>query len=303
MYRITFQQIHYFLTIAKVLNFTEAAKLLYISQPALSKQIHVLENELGFPLLKRNKRTVELTLEGESLYKDWMVLENMISSSIYNAKLLKHNAVGTLNIGCTDTFHIDESLSELVEDFHHDYPHIDVNMESCGFKTLRERLHSNELDMIFIPFFELGNFKNIEWITFQEVKLGIAVPTSNPLSKREHVTIKDLKEEAFVTITPKESASGVEKIKLLCRQYGFEPRVIKCVSNLNSLTLALKSGVGVTICHSKLSSEKIKIYELDNQPKDSDIIAIWKKDIDSAELDLFKNKLYELLGNENKEED
>lgn len=246
---------------------------------------------------------MELTPEGESLYKDWGVMENMMSSSIYNAKLLKHNAVGTLNIGCTDTFQIDESLSELVENFHQDYPHIDVNMESCGFKTLRERLLSNELDMIFIPFFELGNFKNIEWITFQEVKLGIGVPTSNPLSKRDHVTFKDLKDEAFVTITPKESASGVEKIKNLCRQYGFEPRIVKCVSNLNSLTLALKSGVGVTICHSKLSSEKIKIFELDNQPKDSDIIAIWKKDVDSAELDLFKNKLYELLGNENREED
>jgi hypothetical protein len=64
---------------------------------------------------------------------------------------------------------------------------------------------------------------------------------------------------------------------MLCRQYGFEPRIVKCVSNLNSLTIALKNGIGVTIYHNKLVSEKIKIYELENQPKDSDIIAIWKK--------------------------
>ena len=67
MYRISFQQIHYFLTVAKTLNFTEASKTLYISQPALSKQINVLEEELGFSVLKRNKRNVILTPEGELL--------------------------------------------------------------------------------------------------------------------------------------------------------------------------------------------------------------------------------------------
>lgn len=295
MYRITFQQIHYFLTIAKVLNFTEAAKQLYISQPALSKQIHVLESEVGFLLLKRNKRSVALTPEGESLYKDWMIMENMMNSSIYNAKLLRHNAIGRLNIGCTDTFQVDESLSELVENFHSNYPNIEVNMESYGFKTLREQLISNELDIIFIPYFELENFKNVDWMNFIDVNLCIAISTSNPLSKQSHVTIKDLKNEPFVTITPKESALGVEKVRNQCRQNGFEPTIVKYVSNLNSLTLAVKQGVGVTICHNLISDKKIKIFELEEQPKDSNIIAIWKSDADSVELDLFKSELYNIV--------
>ena len=53
-YKISFQQIDYFLTVADVLSFTEAARILYISQPALSKQINVIETELGFPLFVRN---------------------------------------------------------------------------------------------------------------------------------------------------------------------------------------------------------------------------------------------------------
>ena len=291
MHRITFLQIHYFLTIARVLNFTAASKILFISQPALSKQILVLEEELGFPLLIRNKRSVALTPEGEQIYKEWSIIEEMMMNSIYNAKLLHHTAIGHLNIGCTDTFQIDEAISELTASFQAKYNNIDLNLESYGFKSLRDKLNSKDLDLIFIPNFELTNFKEVEWINFQKVDLGIAVPTSNPLSQREKLTVKDLEHEPFIVITPNESAVGIEKIKTLCNSYGFEPKIVKYVSNLNSLTLALKNGVGVTICHNKIADKKIKIYDLEHQPKDSDIIAIWKQRNKSMELELFKKEL------------
>jgi len=291
MNRITFQQIHYFLSIAKVLNFTEASKMLFISQPALSKQIQVLEDELGFTLLTRNKRSVSLTPEGEQLNKEWIVLEEMMINSIYNAKLLNQTAIGHLNIGCTDTFQIDESLSELVNNVHNKYPNIDINLESYGFKTLREKLKSNELDIVFIPNFEIPTYKNVEWLYFQEVDLGIAISVNNPLSQKERLDIKDLANEPFVVITPYESALGIEKIKALCLLNGFEPKIVKYVSNLNSLTLALKNGVGVSICHNKIADSKIRIFDLEHQPKDSDIIAVWNTNHNSIELDLLKKEL------------
>lgn len=300
MHRITFLQIHYFLTIARVLNFTAASKILYISQPALSKQIHVLEEELGFPLLIRNKRSVALTPEGIQIYKEWSVIEEMMMNSIYNAKLLHHTAIGHLNIGCTDTFQVDEALSELTASFQEKYNNIDLNLESHGFKSLREKLDSMALDIIFIPNFELTNFKEVEWINFQKVDLGIAVPVSNPLSQREQVTVKDLEQESFIVITPNESLIGSEKIISLCHSNGFEPKIVKYVSNLNSLTLALKNGLGVTICHNKITDKKIKIFDLEEQPKDCDILAIWKRRNKSMELEIFKAELIkykEQMGN------
>lgn len=291
MHNITFQQIHYFLTMARVLNFTKASKMLFISQPALSKQINVLETELGFPLFIRNKRFVSLTPEGEQLNKEWKIIEEMMMDSIYHAKLLQQTAIGHLNIGCTDTFHIDEDLSELMDSFRMKYPNIDINLESYGFKTLRDKLNSKELDTIFIPHFELCNYQEVEWVYFQEVTLALAMPTSNPLSKRDHVSIKDMVEEPFVIITPNESAVGVEKIKGLFQSYDFEPKIVKYVSNLNSLTLAIKNGVGSSICHNKISDKKIRIYNLENQPNDSDIIAMWSTRQNSIELDLLKKEL------------
>ena len=74
MYKINFQQMEYFLSVAEKLNFTEAAKSLYISQPSLSKQISLLEEELGFALFIRNKRSVRLTPAGEVLNRKWKLL-------------------------------------------------------------------------------------------------------------------------------------------------------------------------------------------------------------------------------------
>ncbi|MFA9463052.1 MAG: LysR family transcriptional regulator [Velocimicrobium sp.] len=291
MYRITFQQIHYFLAIAKTLNFTKAAKSLYISQPALSKQILVLENELGFSLLKRNKRSVELTLEGESLYHDWIILENMMNSSIYNAKLVKRSAVGNLRIGCTDTFQIDESLSTLIQNYQSHYPNIDIDLGSYGFRSLREQFNNGDLDVIFIPDFERINYKDIDYLLFQKVELCIAVPSSFSLSQKKNVVIQDLKDQPIITISPKESIIGVEKIKTYCRSYGFEPNIVKYLFNLNSLILGVRNGIGITICDNKINDNKIKTFNLENQPNDSDIMVVWKSNLDNAELDLFVSEL------------
>lgn len=178
MYRISFQQIHYFLTVAKTLNFTEASKTLYISQPALSKQINVLEEELGFSVLKRNKRNVILTPEGELLYKDWQILENMLESSVYRAKLIKCNTTGSLRIGCIDSFSVDSPLYQLLNTFREKYPKIDLDLSSYGFRVLREQFNNGEFDIIFIPDFECSHFKNIQKLTFMKVNLCIAVPAN-----------------------------------------------------------------------------------------------------------------------------
>lgn len=295
MYRISFQQIHYFLVMAEVLNFTEASKLLYISQPALSKQIQILEKEIGISLFIRNNQSVTLTHSGQSLFKEWSSFEDKLNSSISNAKALSHTYSGTLNIGSIETFECEESILEIVDSFRMNYPNINVNLELYGFRNLREKLNSKELDIIFIPYFELPAYKNIEFLHFQEVNLKIAVPASNPLSKLDTVTIKDLINQPFVVISSDESANGVETIKNTCRLNGFIPNIVKYTKNMNSLILAVKNGEGVTFCNNKIPiDKKIRLYEYQNPLKDSDIYAVWKTNNSKLELNFFKTELLNL---------
>lgn len=296
MHKINFQQIKYFLTLAETLNFTDAADILYISQPGLSKQIGALENELGFRLFVRNKRVVELTPEGESLYKDWSVLFKMYDSSVYNARVIGQRAVGNLKIGCTDTFNLDDFLPDIIEKFQKTYPNIDIDVSSHSFKSMREKLLSEEMDVIFTPYFELEDLPDVNWTKVLDITLGVAVPRSNPLSHLDTITLDDLKEQTFIMVSPSESHSGVEKTLRLLKK-SFEPKKIKYVSNVNSITLALKSGLGVAICDIKKGigqDHKIKSYPVPGMPNDSFIIAVWKNHRENLSLDLFCDVLKEL---------
>ncbi|WKY43336.1 LysR family transcriptional regulator [Eubacteriaceae bacterium ES2] len=293
MLRISFQQIHYFLTVANVLNFTEAAEHLFISQPALSKQIKALEAELGLTLFKRNKRLVELTEEGSLLLQEWNIIERMISTSIDNAKRLNSQEIGQLNIGYTDTFVLDSILGKLISDFNKNHTDIDISFGSYGYRTMRQSFKAHELDLIFIPFFELCNYTDINYHHILTVDLSVAIPLSNPLSQRDNISVNDLSDEKFVMISPKESPKGVEKILQNCRDSGFEPKEIKYVNNLNSLILSLENGVGVTICHDNITDKNVRFYKLPIQPRDSDIMAVWKSGKKSKELDLIIQALKE----------
>lgn len=295
MYKISFQQIHYFLTMAEVLNFTEAAKLLYISQPALSKQIQIMEKDLGFHLFIRNNQSVSLTPSGSSLFKEWKNIEQIFNLSVSNAKLLSNTFTGTLNIGSTETFCCEESILELTDVFRKNYTNINVNLESYGFRDLREKLNSKALDIVFVPYFELAAYKDIEYVHFQEIQMSIAAPASNPLSSLENVTIKDLVDQPFVAISSEESSNGIERIRNMCKLNGFTPNIIKYTKNMNSLILAVKNGEGVTLCNNKIPiDKKIRLYDYDNPLKDSDIFAAWKSNNSKIELNFFKTELLNL---------
>lgn len=300
MYKISFMQISYFLKLAQTLNYTEAAKILYISQPALSKQIAALEKELGFALFRRTNRSVELTLEGESLYQDWSSMDTLLNSSISTAKMIRKNAVGRLTLGLTDTFAISESFFHVVDDFRIKYPNINLDLESYGFRTIREMFNQEELNIILIPEFELENYTHVHTEWFQSVKLCIAISKKHPLAKKEHLAISDIKSLPMIVISPNESLNGINRIKNICRKEGFEPNIVKYTSNLNSLVLGVANGVGVTLCDNGVRSEKIRTYPLEEQPNDSDLYLVWKESAEHAEVKFFLDEIKSVIDDREK---
>ena len=294
--KISFQQIEYFLTMAETLNFTDAAKVLYISQPALSKQISVLENELGFNLFIRDRRHVVLTPEGASLYRDWSEMSKLMETSVYNARSISNQKTGKLAIGCSDSFDYGDILPPTVRSYMNSYPEVDLTIESHSFKTLREGLMDDKFDIILTPYFELDGIPDVYWLKLSDIPLSIVIPNSNPLSLLETVSITDLKNESFILISPQDSVGGTEHTRALCRRCGFNLKNVIYVPNISSMELAVKNGLGVAICNEKLfdgNNDTCKLYPLDIPQDDSFLVAVWKKKRKSIPLDLFTTILQE----------
>lgn len=287
---ITLLQIEYFFAVARHLNFTEAAKSLYISQPSLSKQIAILENEIGVKLFFRTKRDVRLTPAGVVLLKELGGVIEHIESAIEKAMQPDLGQNSTINIGCLETMNISGFLPLIIKKFKEKYTCVNLVFERHTFKSLREKLVNETLDIIFTLSFESDDSLGVLFNTVHRGNSYIVMEASNPLAKKENVTIKDLKEEAFVIISRDESPNGFDAIISICRKNGFTPKIVKQLPNVESVLLCVEMGIGVALFDSKVrisNVDNLKVFKVEDDFVN--VVMAWKKENMNPGIPLFTN--------------
>ena len=104
-------RIQYFVEVARRENFSQAAKALYVSQPNLSKQIALMEQELGFDLFRRVGKSVHLTQAGQYLYEQFKDLPERTAQAIAHAHALSRGDMGNLSVGVLEGQDVNLSMS------------------------------------------------------------------------------------------------------------------------------------------------------------------------------------------------
>jgi DNA-binding transcriptional LysR family regulator len=290
--RITLLQIEYFIAVARHLNFTEAAKSLYVSQPSLSKQIAILEDEIGIQLFFRTKRDVRLTAAGMVLLKEMGGVIEQIENAIEKSKKPDLGENSTLTIGCLDAMDMSTFLPRIIKKFKEKYPNVNLILERHSFKILREKLINKTLDVIFTLSFELDDSLGILSDVVHKGNGYIVIDKSNPLANRNDLTLSDIKDENFVIISRDESPKGFDGIMSLCRKHGFTPKIVKQLPNIESLLLCVESGIGIALLDSNIrmhNSDNIKGFKIEDDF--IEVIMAWKKENMNTAIPLFTNSV------------
>lgn len=286
-------QIKYFTAVAQYLNFTEAAKQLYVAQPYLSKQIAMLERELNLQLFIRTKRSVRLTPAGTVLLEELNDISRRLDNALEKARQACIGQTGSLSIGCLEALDLSDVFPPLIQSFRRDYPDVSLNLERHSFKALLDALTSRLLDVVITLSFEVKDRPGLCWETIYEHPGSIVMPTSHPLAKLKHINIIDLKDEPFIIISEQESPSGAAEFIQCCRARGFEPNIVKQAPSLESVLLWVESGMGLALLdrHIRLHNNPlIRLIELDENSQVG-IVAAWKKDNINPTIALFINRL------------
>jgi LysR family cyn operon transcriptional activator len=183
------RQLKYFVQLSKTLNFSTAAKELFITQSTLSHQILQLENELGQPLFHRNSHEVMLTEAGQMLLPLAMQTILDADSCLQRLDELKNLMSGELNIGVTFSFAC--IMAETLTAFLRRYPNVKVNVSQSTMADLISRLENHEFDFV-LAFRPLESNPRIESRVLFSHQLTAVVNEHHALASRPSITLEEL---------------------------------------------------------------------------------------------------------------
>lgn len=287
---MTIAQIKYFITAAKCQNFTKAADKLFITQPALSRQIAAMEMELNIQLFVRNNRSVKLTPAAVVLLEEFERIYDEYNMAVAKAASSFAGINGELNIGILEGAYVGDLFPSVLQHFAQYYPQVKINLRNYSFNALVEKLYSNELDLIITLLFDVKDRNKIQYEVIEPSRDHIVVHKTHRLANAKYVKLSDFKDDTIIMVSPEDSEMSPKLILDACKSSGFTPKV-KFASSLQEEMLWVEAGVGVCMLDSRNSLYKnstVCFLDVD-QVSDPSLTLAWNVDNYNPMKEIFRD--------------
>ena len=199
-----FQRIHYFIKAAEKGSFSQAAQEIYISAQALTKQINVLESELGGELFKRTSRGVELTDFGLYAFQKLSKIYKEFDSVLEDVKDYARNRKEQLKIGIFSDLPRDELVSPFMSFLLASCPNYQFQLEMVELYEGLAGIRSDNLDLLLTNMHEEDDMQGFTCLSFGEYDARIVVSLNHPWVMKDEITVEDMKKEAFIKMQMEE---------------------------------------------------------------------------------------------------
>lgn len=272
-------QIKYFLTVAKYLNFTNAANALYISQPALSRQIQIIEEELGCILFIRTSRSVQMTPSAQILKEELEEIYNQYNVAVAKAQSAYQGLSGELNIGILDGTRVGDLFPNVLGYFNRNYANVEIKMRNYSFSALLDNLNAGKLDFIITLKFDIDKQENIDYKIIEKTKDHIVMHKDHRLAGATKIMLSDLVNDTFIMVSAEDSVESPKLILDGFERAGVKPK-IKFAPNIQTEMLWVQAGMGVCMLDSRnvLNGAKdVRFIEVDGV-SDPSLVLAWKHD-------------------------
>ncbi len=228
-----------FVEVVRQGGFSEAAKVVFTTQSAVSKAVRQLEDELGLPLLNRIGHRTTLTDAGEVVYRRAIGILAGRDDLLAELAELRGLARGTLRLGLPPIGN-DALFAPVFAVFRSRYPGIEIKLEEQGARRLEEMVLADEVDLgaSLLPTPEAFESQSVRC-----EPMHVLLPSSHPLAGQEQVPMAGLKGNAFLLFETGFALNGI--ILDACRSAGFSPDVAARSSQINFIVELVAAGLGV----------------------------------------------------------
>nr|WP_248737267.1 LysR family transcriptional regulator [Neobacillus rhizosphaerae] len=261
MFALELRQLRLFMEVAKQKSITKAAENMHLSQPALSKSIIALEEELGMTLIIRTNKTSDLTDTGKVVleYAQKMnALQDEMKTTLNDMTNLTR---GQINIGLPP-FIGSLFFPRVMAKFHHAYPNIELNITEYGGARVVKSVEEGEFELgvAVLPLDE----QQFDIYPIVEEEMKLLVYKNHRLASRKEVEIEDLTDEEFIFYHDEFALNQMMRDHFIAA--GFEPKILFKSSQWDLMSEMVAANLGITIlpqsiCN-RVFTKDIKIIDL-----------------------------------------
>jgi DNA-binding transcriptional LysR family regulator len=238
------RQLRYFVALAQDLSFTKAAAKTNVAQPALSRQIRKLEDELGIALVDRTSRRVQLTAAGQRL----LVRATQIIDDVERARAdilqIRDLTSGRLAIGTTQTPG-PLNIVRLLSEFHQLHPGIELAVREELSVVIADRLRADELDLGFVSEIPEPARHGLELRQIASEQLVIALSLGHSLAGERDVDFDALRDEPFILFP--EGATIRSSFDRLAGRHGLDPHIAFVTTDTDRMRELVGLGLGISL--------------------------------------------------------
>ena len=275
---IELRHLRYFIAVAEELHFGRAAARLNISQPPLSQQIQILEQQIAARLFARTNRSVSLTAAGRQFLADSRHILSLVDDAAARASRLHHGETGELHIGFTSSAPFIKAVSDTLSTFRRRYPDVHIQTRETNTREQIVPLNEGALDLGLMRNTQLP--ETLVWERVLREPLLAMVPSDHPLARQEAVSLIELAREPFVFFDPHVGTGLYDDILGLMRRYGQTPMIAQEVGEAMTIIGLVAAGLGVSILPA--SFRRVQLSEMcwlpiEEQDAVSEMWLVWPK--------------------------
>ena len=241
-----FHQLRYFVAAAELGSITAAAKREHVTQPALSRQVALLETQLGVQLFSREKQRIQLTEAGRfflprarQILCDAATTEQQLRESFGRAKR-------TLRLGFLSPF-LDDLVAPVVRELKKRQRSLQVALFDLPPRAQLDRLAAGELDAALVANLDPQHRQRFALRPLSKHRFGAALPESHRLAGRTSLSLGELRTDDFVSLSDVAFPGRREFLRGACAAAGFEPRIVHEVDSVALMLGAVAAGDGVAV--------------------------------------------------------
>ena len=240
------RHLRYFLAVGEALKFTKAAAQLRVAQPALSRQVQDLEDEIGVDLLRRSPLGVTLTAEGKLFLEEVRELLKGVDESVEKVRALARGEYGELHVGYVEVPTV-EILPPALAAFQKAVPRVKVVLHDLSSDELIARLQNATLELAIMVQPTGGQTAGIEFELLRTYPWCVALSVAHPFARLKSIALEKIAAQPLVALRRKDYSEYHRILERIFAPLSAKPRIAVECDSASSLVMEVEAGRGIAV--------------------------------------------------------